>query len=101
MAIFGDFFVSCIFSEPRAACFKPASEIRTKATPCVEVWQTSNLRRLRLGEEKKKKDKKDKQQNENIMACPIPQCGHNYDKRTSLSLSLKTRKRSKVRLNQM
>ena len=24
-----------------------------KATSCVEVWQTSNLRRLRLGEEKK------------------------------------------------
>jgi len=24
-----------------------------KATPCVEVWQTSNLRRLRVGEEKK------------------------------------------------
>jgi len=56
MAIFGDFFASCIFSEPHAACFRPASEIRTKATPCVEVWQTSNLRRLRLGEEKKKKE---------------------------------------------
>ena len=26
------------FSEPRAAGFRPASEIRTKATPCVEVW---------------------------------------------------------------
>jgi len=38
MAIFGDFFASCIFSEPRAAHFRPASEIRTKATPCVEVW---------------------------------------------------------------
>jgi len=24
-----------------------------KATPCVEVWQTYNLRRLGLGEEKK------------------------------------------------
>ena len=23
-------------------------------TPCVEVWQTANLRRLRLGEEKKR-----------------------------------------------
>ena len=53
MAIFGDFFAFCVFSEPRAAGFRPASEIRTKATPCVEVWQTSNLRRLRLGEEKK------------------------------------------------
>jgi len=36
--IFGDFFVLCIFSEPRAACFRPASEIHTKATSCVEVW---------------------------------------------------------------
>jgi len=56
MAIFGDFFACCVFSEPRAARFRPASEIRAKATPCVEVWQTSNLRRLRLGEEKKKKE---------------------------------------------
>jgi len=53
MAIFDDFFASCVFIEPRAAGFRPASEIRTKATPCVEVWQTSNLWRLRLGEEKK------------------------------------------------
>jgi len=57
MAIFGDFFSSCVFREPRAAGFRPASEIRTKATPCVEVWQTSNLQRLRLGEEIKKKKK--------------------------------------------
>jgi len=42
--------------EPRAAGFKPASEIRIKATPCVEVWQTSNLRRLRLGKEIKKEE---------------------------------------------
>jgi len=27
----------------------------------VEVWQTSNLRRLRLGEEKKRKKKKEEQ----------------------------------------
>jgi len=58
MAILGDFFASCVFSEPCAAGFRPASEIRTKATPCVEVWQTSNLRQLRLGEEKKRKKKK-------------------------------------------
>jgi len=30
----------------------------TKATPCVEVWQTSNLRQLRFGEEKKKKERR-------------------------------------------
>jgi len=59
MAIFGDFFASSIFSEPPAARFRPASEICTKATPCVEVWQTSNLRRLRLGKEKKKKEKEE------------------------------------------
>jgi len=47
----------------------------------VEVWQTSNLRRLRLGEEneeeennkkKKKKKKKNKRQGKNIMVCRIP-----------------------------
>jgi len=60
MAIFGDFFASCIFSEPSAAGFRPASEIRTTATPCVEVWQASNLRRLRLGEEKKERRKEER-----------------------------------------
>jgi len=58
MAIFDDFFASCICSEPCAACCRPTSEIRTKATPCVEVWQTSNLRRLRLGEERKKEEER-------------------------------------------
>ena len=51
-------FASCVFSEPRAAGFRVASEIRTKATPCVEVWQTSNVRRLRLGEERKKEEER-------------------------------------------
>ena len=50
------FFASCISSEPRAPRFRPADEICTKATPRVEVWQTSNLRRLRLGEEKKEEE---------------------------------------------
>ena len=54
------------YNEPRAAGFRHASKIRTKATPCVEVWHTSNLRRLRLGEEKSRK-KKNKLQHENIM----------------------------------
>jgi len=72
MVIFGDFFGFCISIEPRAAGFRPASEIRTKATPCVEVWQTSNLRRLRLGEEKKIDRRKKKPQGKNIMVCPIP-----------------------------
>jgi len=30
----------------------------------VEVWQTSNLRRLRLGEEKKKEDRKKERKKE-------------------------------------
>jgi len=49
MAIFDD-FLRPIFSASRV------QHIRTTATPCVQVWQTSNLRRLRLGEEKKKKE---------------------------------------------
>jgi len=48
-------------SEPRAAGFRPASLIRTKVTLCVEVWQTSNLQRLRLSEEKKKKKEEEEQ----------------------------------------
>jgi len=81
MAIFGAFFVSCICGEPYAAHFRLASEICTKATPFVEVWQTSNLQRLRLGEERKKKKKeeerKKKLQGKNIMVCPIPYGNHN------------------------
>ena len=35
--IFWKVVASCIFSDPHAASFRPASQIRTKATPCVEV----------------------------------------------------------------
>jgi len=38
MATFWRFFACCIFSETRAARFRPAFSIYTKATPCVEVW---------------------------------------------------------------
>jgi len=53
--IFGDFLRS-VFSASRV---RHVSDLHPKfvlrpATPCVEVWQTSNLRPLRLGEEKKK-----------------------------------------------
>jgi len=34
----------------------------------VEVWQTSNLRRLRLGEEKKRKKKKKEEEEEQTTA---------------------------------
>jgi len=58
MANYWRFFVSCISGKLHAARFRPASEIRTKATPCVEVWQTSNLQRLRLGEEKQEEERR-------------------------------------------
>ena len=77
MATFWRLFASCIFSEPRATRFRPASWIRTRATPCVEVWQTYNLRPLRLGEEKK--ERKKKPQGKNIMVCPIPYGDHNNE----------------------
>jgi len=35
----------------------------------VEVWQTSNLRRLRLGEEKKKKERKKEEEEEDRTNC--------------------------------
>jgi len=38
---------------------------------------TAENRRRRIGEEKDTKKKKKKPQDENIMACPIPQGGHN------------------------
>ena len=51
MAIF------CVLYFQRAACSTFQTCILNShytATPCVEVWQTSNLRPLRLGEERKK-----------------------------------------------
>jgi len=60
MTIFGDFFASCVFSEPRAAGFRPASEIRTKATPCVEMADIqSAAAEIRRGKKRKKKKKKE------------------------------------------
>jgi len=35
------------------------------------------MRRLKIGEKKRKKEGKKKPQDENIMACPIPWGGHN------------------------
>ena len=49
----------------------------------MEVWQTSNLRRLRLGEEKKEEEtRKNKPQHENIYGLLIPQGDHKqaYDR---------------------
>jgi len=49
-------FASCIFPRAASTTFQTCilnSHGHTKATPWVELWQTSNLRRVRLGEEKK------------------------------------------------
>jgi len=73
MAIFGDFFASCIFSELRAAGSRPAFYIRTKATPCVQVGPMADIHsataEIRRG---KKELRKNKRQDENIKVCPIP-----------------------------
>jgi len=57
---FGDFCV-LYFIQPRAARFRPAY---------VEAWQTSSLRRLRLGE--KKKDRRKKKPQANIYGKGLP-----------------------------
>jgi len=64
-------FLHPVFSATR---MQQVSDLHLKATPCVEVWQTSSLWRLRLGEKKKKKEerKKNKQQDENMVVYPIP-----------------------------
>jgi len=72
MASFGDFFASCVFSEPRAAGFRKSDlhlKFALRPHHVWKVWQTSNLRRLRirLGEEKKKKNKL---QHENMYGLP-------------------------------
>jgi len=46
-------FLRPVFS---ASHVKHVSDPHPKATPCVKVWQTSNLRWLRLGEEKKEEE---------------------------------------------
>jgi len=50
--------------------------MRTKTTPRVEVWYTSNLRPLRLGDDKKEKERK-KSQGKNIMSASATQGGYN------------------------
>ena len=73
IAIFGDFFASCICSEPCAARFRPAAELRTKATPCVECGSMADIQsataEIRPG---KKEGTKKKPQGKNIMVCPVP-----------------------------
>jgi len=63
MAIFGDFFASCVFSEPRAAGFRPASEMRTKATPCVAVWQLADIQSAAAEIRREKKERRRRRKN--------------------------------------
>jgi len=66
MAIFGDFFASCIFREPRAAHFRPAFYICTKATPSmVDIQCAATEIRRGIKEDRKKP------QDENIVVCLI------------------------------
>jgi len=48
------------------------SASRVQQVSDLHLKFASNLRRLRLGEEKMKKKRKNKRQYENIMVCPIP-----------------------------
>jgi len=59
MAIFATFLCP-VFSASRVqhvSDLHPKFALRPR-TPYVEVWQTSNLRRLRLGDEKTKEEKR-------------------------------------------
>jgi len=49
---FGD-FLHPVFSVSRV---QHVSDLHLKSTPRVQVWQTPNLRRLRLGKEKKEEE---------------------------------------------
>jgi len=53
------------------------------------VWKTSNLRRLRLGEEKRRKKKK-KPQGKNIMSASATQGGHNKLKQSYTKILYKS-----------
>jgi len=65
-------FLHPVFSASRMRQVSdPHLKVRTKATPCVEVWQTSDLRRLRLGEEKKE-GRRTNYSMKIYMVCPIP-----------------------------
>jgi len=72
----GDFLASfrvLYFSEPRAARFRPVSEIRTKTTPCADIQSATaeNYLGKKIEERKKKKP-----QGKNIMSASATQGGH-------------------------
>ena len=61
MAIFGDFFASCIFSEQRAARFRPASEIRKYGSMADIQSVTAEIRRGKKKEEERRRKKKEEE----------------------------------------
>jgi len=69
----GHLAIFCVLYFQRAARAQHVSDLHskicTKATPCVEVWQMSNLRPLRLDEEKK--EERRNHMMKIYMACPI------------------------------
>ena len=75
MAIFGDIFFVPYFQRAACSTFQTCIQNSHLATPCVEVWQTSSLRPLRLGEKKKKKEEETTGQN--VMSASATQGGHN------------------------
>jgi len=73
MAIFGD-FLRPVFSASRVQHVSDLhSKFAIRPHHCVEVWYTSNLRRLRLGDEKKKKieeeDRRNHREKYNVRIC--------------------------------
>jgi len=67
--IFGDFLCP-VFS---ASHVQHVSDLDLKFTLRPHhIWYTSNLRRLRLGEEEKEEERQKKPHGKNVMACPIP-----------------------------
>jgi len=81
--LFGD-FLRRVFSPSRA---QHVSGLHSKfALRPHHVWKygrhpISDLRQLRLGEEKEEKERQKKQQDENIMSASATQGGHNNSRR--------------------
>jgi len=70
MAIFGEFLGTAFPASRMQHISHLHSKFTLRPQHCVEVWQTSNFRRLKLGKEKIE-DRKKKPQGKNVMACPI------------------------------
>jgi len=63
MAIFGDFFASCVFNEARAAGFRLHLKFALRHTMCGSMAGIqSAAAEIRRGKKKKKKKKKKKEQ---------------------------------------